>query len=104
MITLESQEQNEWPEVIIEAVQQNEAALWALATQVVVRRRSRASDESSEELYYVYLVADASHPENARVWGARLEGGRRLSSLAEMTDDPRLQLMVSHLTGKRLLH
>ncbi len=105
MLTLEGEEQANWPDIIQEAVDRTEASLWALATQVVVRKTSVSRGGSSEELLFVYVVADAAQPASARIWATPLEPGKRqMEAFSEHTEDPRLQLMVAHLTGRRLLH
>lgn len=105
MMTLEQQDQEDWPEIIEEAVDRTEAALWALATQVVIRRTNRSTQEQTEELLFVYVVADAHQPEGARIWSTPFVGkGQTPEPFAERTDDPNLMMMVSQLTARKFLH
>lgn len=104
-MTLEQQDQEDWPEIIEEAVDRTEAALWALATQVVIRRTNRSTQEQTEELLFVYVVADAHQPEGARIWSTPFVGkGQTPEPFAERTDDPNLMMMVSQLTARKFLH
>lgn len=105
MTTLESEDQDEWPNIIEDLVEQTDAAIWALATQVLLRRTSRRTQQQSEELLFVYVVADAHHPEGARIWATPFtKEGEEPAPFLERTDDPNLQLMVSQLTRRRFLH
>lgn len=105
LTTLEQQEQEDWSDFIAEAVERTDAAIWSLATQVLIRRTSRKSTKQSEELLFVYVVADAHQPEGARIWATPfVKEGETPQPFKECTDDPNLQMMVSQLTGRRFLH
>jgi hypothetical protein len=105
MISLEGEEQENWPELIRDAVERTDATLWALATQVLIRRTSVDQRVQSEDLLFVYVVADAAQPAGARIWSTRLDVEQgEFEPLKEQTEDPRLQLMIAHLTGARFLH
>lgn len=105
LITLEQQDQEDWPDFIADAVDRTDAALWALATQVLIRRTSRRSANHTEELLFVFVVADAQQPEGARIWSTPFcKEGETPQPFVERTDDPNLQMMVSQLTGRRFLH
>lgn len=103
--TLDKDDQSRWPQIIRQAVDQTEAVLWALATQVLIRRHSRARGTRHEELLFVFLIADASQPEAARIWSTPFRrSGQEAEPFKECSDDPNLQMMVAHLTGRKFLH
>ena len=102
---LDKDDQSRWPLIIRQAVDRTDAVLWALATQVLIRRHSKARGTRQEELLFVFLVADASQPEAARIWSTPFHRDRREPEpFQERTDDPNLQMMVAHLTGRKFLH
>jgi hypothetical protein len=100
---LSEYDQEEWPTVIRSLVGKTGASLWGLATEVTMRYRS-ASGEPSRARTEDWLVYLLSHEGGMMVWGAPILPGRKLGEMRELTDDPRLQRMLAHLSEVNLGH
>ncbi len=91
-------EQQEWPRVIRRMIEDAGTDLWGLATEVSMRFRYKDSSQEPllrSEDWLVYLMC---HRGAMLAWGAPIQPGRRLGIIRELTDDPRLQKMLAHLS------
>ena len=103
MAALVDYDQREWPKVIREMVSESGSNVWGLATEVAMRfhgRHAQSSDSGQRtEHWLVYLLC---HDGGMLAWGAPVEDGRKLGTVRELTDDPRLQKMLAHLSEASL--
>lgn len=98
LASLGAWEQQEWPRVIRRMVEEAGATSWGLATEVSIRFHARERPEASAERTEELLVYLLCHQGGMLIWGASILPGRRLGPMREMTDDPRLQQMLAHLS------